>query len=616
MGKLNNRIPFGLKLCLFVAPLIIIPMCVVAIWVYTVSADMMTTVSRNKLLVEAESSAGKIDAIFRTCEKDLQTLWLFFFEQAFNVTDPENYGVNMQKLVPALDNFRNSSPMYLQVGFWNVSGNRVVSSFDGFVMRDYLHPAERRLILDMETDQTYVMAAKSSVSPVFYSERLQGYIVTVYRAFYDSFGTLTGALMIDLDFNQLVALVDSSGVSVNEEHTSGFAFLVDHNGETIFHPRYEPYSTRFTQYRDPVMREFIIDTILGRSGFKIYQPVDDTGENMAAYAPIVAAGWTLVKTVPLIEFTESATRLRNDIIRIGVAMVIAAILVLWFLAQVLLKPLSDLTKATKEVAAGNLDVELKTTGGSYETAELTRDFIIMARNLRKIQAELVASEKMVSLGRLSAGVAHELRNPLNAIKLTILYMQRHRNDEEVFAESLGIIFKEIERLDKFVTDFLYFARETPPAKDYVDVTAILRSIIKLNQAEADRHHIRVNLIAEDNLSEASLDEHQITQVFLNLYYNALQAMPQGGELTIEIKGEINNDYRRGLKIIFTDTGTGIEDAIMSSIFDPFFTTKRDGNGLGLAISFSIIEGHGGTLKLGNREDGISGAVAEVFVLLN
>lgn len=596
----NDRMRFSFKLFLCITPLLIVSFCLIAVLVYSVSAKTVTSISRDKLLAEAKSSAGNIDTVFRICEKDLDTLWQFFFEQSFDTTDAGSYGVNLQKLTPALQKFRNSSSVYLQVGFWNVSGHRIISSDVGRIMQDFLSLRERRLILDMDkTSDTGLMYVKSPVSPVFYSDRHRGYVVTVHKAFYDDFGSLLGSLMIDLDFNQIVELITASHIS-NSNH--GFSFLVDQNGETIFHPDHEPYSTRFTQYRDPVMREFIIDTTLGRAGWRIYKPMNETTENMATYAPIQTAGWTLVKTVPLSEFTQSAVALRTYIIQIAVFILFATIVVLWVLARELNKPILRLVNVTRQMAAGNLDVAEVKVSGTRETAQLTKDFNVMARNLRRIQAELVASEKMVSLGRLSAGVAHELRNPLNAIKLTLLYMERHRLEEDVFSEASNTLYQEIERLNKFVNDFLYFAREAPADIAPCDMEVLINKVLLLSQSQSAAQNVTVMLDTGKNLPLINVDQHQLVQVFLNLYNNAIQAMPAGGQLTITLRDDLDVNGRYGIVVRFSDTGSGISEDILRNIFDPFFTTKESGIGLGLAISRSIAEAHGGSIVIGNRRD--------------
>ena len=614
MQNTKDRIHFSSQLFISITPLIILPIFILAILVYTISVREMTRISRDKLLGEAKSSAASIDAVFITCEKDLETLWQFFFSQYFNINAPENLAQDLQKLVPALQTFQNSTPMYLQVGFWGVDGNRVVTSDANLPTGDFLSLEERRLILDIAGAREGALKDYTSpVSPVFYSDRHRGFMVTICRAFYDPYGGMLGALMIDIDFAQIVDLINIADVDISSK---GFAFLVDSNGDTVFHPDYDPYSTRFTQYRDPVMREFIIDTVLGRSGFRIYTPVDSAIENMAAYAPIKTANWTLVKTVPLTEFTQSAASLRNYIIQIGVIMVAAVVFVLWYMAYRLNRPILKLANATRELATGNLDVELVPfTTGTYETMELTNDFNVMARNLRRIQAELVASEKMVALGRMSAGVAHELRNPLNAIKLTIVYMERHRNDERIFNESAEMLFQEIERLNKFVNDFLYFAKETPPTKEPTDIAAVVQKIVILNQEQSEKLGLEVEFTVAPDLPEVPADGYQMMQVFLNLYNNAKQAMPQGGKLSIKIFEDLNTDGRHGVKVVFTDSGSGINEVTLTNIFDPFFTTKKTGTGLGLAISLAIVEAHGGSLSIGNTPEG-RGVRAEVFLALD
>lgn len=613
MRKKNSRMRFSFKLFICVTPLIIVSFFLVALLSYKLSADTVTDISRKKLLVEAESSAYSIEMIFRVCEKDLEILWQFFFEQSFDTANINNYGANLQKFVPVLQKFRNSSPMYLQVGFWNFFGSRIISSDADVILQDYLTLEERRAILESAKISGMGFSHyKSPVSHIFYSQRHGGYVVTVHKAFYDDFGVLIGSLMVDLDFDRLAELISPK---IIDHDGQGFAFLVDQNGETIFHPHYEPYSARFTQYRDPVMRELIIYTTLGRSGFRVYTAAETGEENMAAYAPIQTAGWTLVKTVPLTEFTQSASMLRAYIIHIGVIILICAIIILYFLAYRLNQPVLRLARASRQLAAGSLDVSELKISGTAETAQMTKDFNIMARNLKRIQEELVAAEKMSSLGLLSAGVAHELRNPLNAIKLSFLYLERHRLEETLFGETCDMIYQEIERLDKFVNNFLYFAKESPPVKEECDIMDILNKIVCLNREQAQAGNIKVTLTSDGPLPLLLLDAHQCMQVFINLYNNAVQAMPHGGELSINVSHDLDADGRFGIKIVFLDTGAGIKDAALKNIFDPFFTTKKRGAGLGLAISRAIIESHNGVINIFNRNNG-PGAAAEIFIPVN
>lgn len=606
----NKRIHFSFQLFLYVAPLIILPICLVAFLAYTISASGMTHASRDKLLGEAKSNAASIDMAFSTCAKDLEMLWMFFFAEAFDVSEPTKVGNNLLKLVPALHSFKNSFPMYVQVGFWNYSGELVVSSDFGTEIGDFLSPQERRLIMYIaQGEDAKRQTGIYPISPVLFSDRHRNYIVTMGKAVYNPDGEVLGCLMIDLDFSQMVDLISAADP---EAHSAGFAFLVDSEGRILYHPNFTPYSDLFLNNAELAINDIINATAQGSSGFEIYTTKSNASQQMAAYAPIKTAGWTLVKTMPLSLFTQSAVNLRNYIFQIGLAAIIAAVFVLWYLAYRVNRPIARLVKATRELAAGNLDVDLLPyTSGTYETMELTNDFNIMSKNLRRIQAELVVAEKMAALGRLSAGLAHELRNPLNAIELTIVYMQRRRNDAAAFNEAAETLYNEIGRLNKFVNDFLRYAKKTPPVKTMVDLGSLVKKIVILNQEQADSLDIKVTLSIADNLPLIAIDSSQIMQVFFNLYNNALQAMPGGGNLDISVSKGVNKAGKRYISVVLQDSGVGIDEALFNNIFEPFFTTKDAGTGLGLAISMSIIEAHGGALSISNVETG--GVKVEVIL---
>jgi signal transduction histidine kinase len=227
----------------------------------------------------------------------------------------------------------------------------------------------------------------------------------------------------------------------------------------------------------------------------------------------------------------------------------------------------------------------------------------MVRNLRKIQTELIRSEKLISMGRLSAGVAHEIRNPLNAMKGAIVYLQKRRAEDSLIQEYTHLILEEINRLNEFVTEFLYFAKQAPPNRVPTDFNELLLNALNLLTEEFKGKGITVSLHLDSSLSLLEIDPHQMEQVFLNFFVNAVHAMPKGGEL--EVTTSLRKDGRKSgiVKVVaeVKDNGTGIAQEHLKSIFDPFFSTKETGTGLGLPISLGIVEGHGGTIRILSKE---------------
>ena len=215
-----------------------------------------------------------------------------------------------------------------------------------------------------------------------------------------------------------------------------------------------------------------------------------------------------------------------------------------------------------------------------------------ADQLLETEEQLRRADRLSALGELSAGMAHEIRNPLGSIRGTaeILRSGTDRNDKRYeFAE---ILVKEVDRLEGVVRDFLNFARPSQAVLKSVPVCDALREVVTLTRQQAIRNNVAVTLAGMDAPRMVSGDFEQYKQVFLNLVLNALQAMPDGGTLDISCYETGDN-----LCIAFADSGPGIPVELQDRIFNPFFTTRHDGTGLGLAITHRIIDGHGGKLSV-------------------
>ena len=200
--------------------------------------------------------------------------------------------------------------------------------------------------------------------------------------------------------------------------------------------------------------------------------------------------------------------------------------------------------------------------------------------------------RMSALGHLSAGLAHEIRNPLAAIEGAADILESRSSNPGGQSEFVGIIQKETRRLDKLVTDFLDFARPRPPEFRPTSVSDLIDSVFSLVSQTVARKSVSLRKAIASETPTVACDPEQIKQVLLNLVLNAVQGMPNGGEVRVEAAA------MKGRAIIkVRDTGPGIPARNVDSIFDPFFTTKPTGTGLGLAVAYQIIHQHGGELLL-------------------
>jgi PAS domain S-box-containing protein len=225
-------------------------------------------------------------------------------------------------------------------------------------------------------------------------------------------------------------------------------------------------------------------------------------------------------------------------------------------------------------------------------------------NVYKIQEEILRMDRLVSLGKLASGIGHELRNPLAGIKTTAQALSEEMSIEDSKREYLNRITKEIDRLNELLKTFFSFAKPQKLDLVYCYVKDIINEIIPFLIKEIADKGIRFVESYHPKLPSIKVDKHQMHQVFLNLFLNAIQAMPNGGELKIEVSPVISNSSegpkQNFIKIVVSDTGKGIPSHLVNRIFDPFFTTKPKGIGLGLSITYQIINKHGGTIKVDSQ----------------
>jgi len=211
----------------------------------------------------------------------------------------------------------------------------------------------------------------------------------------------------------------------------------------------------------------------------------------------------------------------------------------------------------------------------------------------RLRDDLRRTEQLASLGRMLAGVAHEIRNPLAAIRSTIQLWQR-KPDSATMEGTMGTILHETERLNGLLTRLLQFARSDHAERHRVDTNQLMNEILKFVETQAASQGVTTSLDLAPGLPVVRGSSAALRQVFLNLMTNALQAMPQGGQLVCRIRAVA---HPRGIEITVSDTGPGVAPKDRPHLFEPFFTTRADGTGLGLALCREIVVQHGGTVRL-------------------
>ncbi len=227
----------------------------------------------------------------------------------------------------------------------------------------------------------------------------------------------------------------------------------------------------------------------------------------------------------------------------------------------------------------------------------TRELGSVYQELQDNFERMKRSERLYALGQMSAGLAHEIRNPLASIEGAAAVLQQEPCSEKRSLEFLQIIQKECRRLNRMLTNFLEFARPRPPQYRMADVGQILDSVIALTAHAVGKRTVEFRKVIPPNLPLLECDPEQLKQVILNLALNSIHAMPDGGEIVLSVcqqDGKVVIEVR--------DQGCGLNPEHLDNIFDPFFTTKEDGTGLGLPVAHQIVTHHGGVLTAKNNVD--------------
>jgi len=259
-----------------------------------------------------------------------------------------------------------------------------------------------------------------------------------------------------------------------------------------------------------------------------------------------------------------------------------------------LKNLREMAQVSKRVAQGETDVRLPVSYGG-EVGQVATEFNAMLDTLHATREQLVHSENLASLGQLAAGVAHEINNPLGTILLYSESMQRECAEDDPRYADLAVIVKETKRCKRIVADLLNFSRQHQVIAQPTDINALLQELVEMAPRRIKTVTIPIVTEFDPHLPIIDGDTAQLRQVFLNIMTNAVEAMPQGGTLTVRTR-----QGQGGIVTIeIADTGVGIPHEDLGKLFTPFFTTKPigKGTGLGLAISYGIIKMHRGQIHV-------------------
>ncbi|HWP44172.1 MAG TPA: ATP-binding protein [Blastocatellia bacterium] len=268
------------------------------------------------------------------------------------------------------------------------------------------------------------------------------------------------------------------------------------------------------------------------------------------------------------------------------------------------RPINELAGAARRVAAGDLDfhVDIDRPDEVGQLASTFNEMLAGLKSKRELEEKLNHAERAAVIGRLTQGVAHEIRNPLNVINLSIDHVSsRYAPEDDArrqqFMRILSSIKDEIARLKHMVNDLLNYGRPAQLALQRIDVRDLVDETITLVRPQADDQGVSITIEQQDTPAEVRGDRERLKSCLSNIAINALQAMPSGGELTAQVQ-QVNGM----VEISLTDTGEGIGEEAIGKIFEPYFSTKNAGFGLGLAVTKKIVEDHKGTIEVHSKVD--------------
>ncbi len=327
---------------------------------------------------------------------------------------------------------------------------------------------------------------------------------------------------------------------------------------------------------------------------------------ISAYEPIWDVQNNIIGVLYVGVLEEKFIDMRNRTILLFLSiMLVSMVIVLGIsnlLARNILKPVQNLIYASGLWAKGELDYRAQTSG-SDEISMLCETFNEMASSLKErddklreyTDEQIMKSERLSTLGRLAAGVAHEINNPLGGVLMYTHLALEDMEDKEILKKNLEKTIAEATRCKDVVKGLFDFAHQTEPKVELVNINDILERTMTVIKNQELFRNIIIKKEMQPTLPKLSVDIGQMQQVFTNIILNAADAMLGNGQLTVKTSTTENNEY---IKIEITDTGYGIKSEHIDKIFEPFFTTKEvgKGTGLGLAVSYGIITSHKGTIE--------------------
>jgi len=412
---------------------------------------------------------------------------------------------------------------------------------------------------------------------------------------------IVGVLVAEISVRYLWEVVNN--IKIGE---TGHAYIVDKYGTVIAHSQIERVIKHENFSHIPIIKKLL------KTGPLTDEYADENGLRVLGSGTIVRnLGWGIVVEQSAKEAFSLVRKINSITIVLLIVAVFTVTLIGILRARKIVAPIKQLIHRARKVALGDLSGSIDVSTND-EIGELADSFNTMTSSLKDAQERLIQNERLAILGRISSIIAHEIRNPLEAIKGASVYLKDKYTEDEAIKKFSGIIIQESENLNNFVTEILNSTREIRLEFMTTNINAILKNTCQLISKDSRFEKIKIVKEFDKTIPNSLLDPEYLQMAFLNILINSMQAISEGGEIKIRTKKRVLSDNdnsnlsateqkKEYIETSVQDNGNGISDEIKAEIFKPFFTTKKSGSGLGLSHSYEIIRQHHGNLDLESKK---------------
>lgn len=416
-----------------------------------------------------------------------------------------------------------------------------------------------------------------------------------------------GILLAEVNLKDLLELVEYSIIGLRGE-----AFVFDQSGQFIAHSERKKVYLKERFIEEDILHDFSNNF----NNQRVYKNSESI-EMVAAYVVLSELNWGVVVQQPTKEAFAVARKMSFQIILFVGFSILLSSLIAFVYTRWIVTPVNQLVSGIDKFSTGDLNYRVPMLG-SDEISMLAERFNEMAEKLTQFQEKLKRTERLETLSKMASVLSHEIKNPLNAMVVNMQVMEREFNRAEPkvtkLKHYLNVVSGEIQRVDDLVNNFLMVARPPKLNRQRANIDSILDELIIAQQAEALQSGVRINRRYQSTEVSLLIDVTKMKQVFLNILLNAIQAMPGGGSMTVEL--EIIQEKKKGergkwIVTRFKDAGKGMNKEHMANIFDFYYSTKPNGSGLGLSVAQQIVEEHGGRIEVESKEG--EGSVFSIFL---